>query len=172
MKKCEFKNCNRNKVARGFCATHYCQMIRHGKLTVIRKFRFSPVNKVNKTQLCTQCEYWLPFNNFTNRKDDRKNERYSVCKRCKTYNRYNMTARDYDIMLKKQNYKCLCCSKKHSKSKLHVYHNHSCCPGHKSCGKCIRGLLCNGCNAAIGHLKEDVKIAKKVVSYLENINAK
>lgn len=83
-----------------------------------------------------------------------------------------MNARDYDNMLKSQNYKCFCCDVSSEEKKLQVDHDHSCCKSTRSCGKCVRSLLCNDCNAAIGHLKESIETAKKVVNYLENINGK
>lgn len=36
----------------------------------------------------------------------------------------------------------------------HVDHDHSCCPGERSCGKCVRGVLCNNCNLGLGFLRE------------------
>src|SRR4029077_2130187 len=33
---------------------------------------------------------------------------------------------------------------------LAVDHDHNCCPGAHSCGKCIRGILCGTCNSALG----------------------
>lgn len=33
-------------------------------------------------------------------------------------------------------------------------HDHSCCAGRWSCGKCLRGLLCNSCNYRVGQLEE------------------
>jgi hypothetical protein len=37
-----------------------------------------------------------------------------------------------------------------------VDHNRKCCPGPKSCGKCVRGLLCRRCNTSL-HEYEDRK---------------
>ena len=36
-----------------------------------------------------------------------------------------------------------------------IDHDHTCCPGRNTCGKCVRGILCRGCNAALGMLGDD-----------------
>jgi hypothetical protein len=33
---------------------------------------------------------------------------------------------------------------------LHVDHDHRHCPGKEGCRRCVRGLLCNRCNSALG----------------------
>lgn len=38
---------------------------------------------------------------------------------------------------------------------LCVDHDHACCPGPKSCGACIRGVLCDKHNRALGILGEE-----------------
>jgi hypothetical protein len=47
-----------------------------------------------------------------------------------------------------------------------VDHDHACCPGKKSCGKCVRGLLCRACNSGIGALKDNVDVLYKAIEYL------
>jgi hypothetical protein len=32
---------------------------------------------------------------------------------------------------------------------MHFDHDHECCPGNYSCGRCLRGVLCNRCNHAV-----------------------
>lgn len=48
-----------------------------------------------------------------------------------------------------------------------VDHDHQCCAGTRSCGECVRGLLCGPCNTAIGSLQDDPKIARSAGDYLE-----
>ena len=54
---------------------------------------------------------------------------------------------------------------------LSLDHNHKCCPGEKSCGKCARGLLCTRCNFILGVLEKDPalmsKILNKIPAYLQ-----
>lgn len=47
-----------------------------------------------------------------------------------------------------------------------VDHDHRCCPGSKTCGKCVRGLLCSDCNLLLGKARDDEKILLKAVGYL------
>lgn len=52
-----------------------------------------------------------------------------------------------------------------------VDHDHRCCPGNRSCGKCVRGLLCYGCNVAAGLLGDDSDQVLKLAAYLIERNA-
>lgn len=45
-------------------------------------------------------------------------------------------------------------------------HNHACCPGTRSCGRCIRGILCNNCNLALGHVADSVERLQGLINYL------
>jgi len=82
--------------------------------------------------------------------------------------KYKLSLTDYDEMLKKQNGKCAICLIEQSELKhsLYVDHDRSCCSGSESCGDCIRGLLCNNCNFAIGHFKDNETIMKSAIKYI------
>lgn len=47
-----------------------------------------------------------------------------------------------------------------------VDHDHSCCPGTKTCGNCVRGVLCPGCNLALGHVADDIERLQGLIEYL------
>ncbi|AID58838.1 homoendonuclease [Mycobacterium phage Gaia] len=88
----------------------------------------------------------------------------------KLWAKYKLTPEAYEKLLDKQGGGCAICGSKSSQSKgrdyLFVDHDHSCCPGAKSCGKCIRALLCHPCNMLIGHAWEDIKILQSAIDYL------
>lgn len=55
-----------------------------------------------------------------------------------------------------------------SKERLVTDHDHSHHEdSRKMCEQCIRGRLCNGCNAALGFLKEDVTKMRMLIKYTE-----
>ncbi len=55
--------------------------------------------------------------------------------------KYHMSIQDYILMLEYQGGKCFICQRPGDWN-LNVDHDHDCCLGSDTCGKCIRGLLC------------------------------
>jgi hypothetical protein len=48
----------------------------------------------------------------------------------------------------------------------HVDHDHSCCPGKVSCGKCVRGLLCGDCNSLLHYAHDTTQTLWELIGYL------
>ena len=82
--------------------------------------------------------------------------------------RYNMTLEQYESMLEEQGGVCAVkgCGRTNGNHSMHVDHDHSCCPGDRSCGKCVRGLLCGPCNKAAGMLREDPALMMALADYV------
>ena len=80
-----------------------------------------------------------------------------VARRCRLLMTYNLTVEQYDALLVAQGGGCAICETKTpgGRGTFHVDHDHSCCSGRKTCGKCVRGLLCHSCNIGQGHFKDD-----------------
>jgi hypothetical protein len=81
---------------------------------------------------------------------------------------YSMDPGMYQKLWEYQGGRCAICQRATGATKaLSVDHDHKCCPGKASCGKCIRGLLCGGCNyKVLGHLRDDVDALLRALSYL------
>lgn len=82
--------------------------------------------------------------------------------------RYGITEDQYQQMLKDQDYRCAICGthQEDQKIRMSVDHDHKCCPGLYSCGKCLRGLLCRNCNLMLGVLKDEEEILQAAINYL------
>ncbi|MET7574225.1 endonuclease domain-containing protein [Streptomyces sp. NPDC005492] len=73
------------------------------------------------------------------------------CKPCNSQRvrlgNYSVTKEFVDLLLEFQRGRCAICGAPDSGAKaMHVDHDHTCCPGRRSCGDCVRGLLCSTCN--------------------------
>jgi hypothetical protein len=90
-------------------------------------------------------------------------ERQRVC-------RYNLTNERYQKLLEEQNNRCEICLKPFAGRAAHIDHDHVCCPGTKSCGKCIRGLLCGNCNKMLGFSEDGAEILQSAMNYLDKYN--
>ena len=132
---------------------------------------------------CNRCGQTKPLDSFT-RDKSRRDGRHSACKKCRRdWKRanpdrarawrikytYGMTTDEYEAKLREQGGVCAICGEtpEENGGYLAVDHDHSCCPGERSCGKCVRGLLCGMCNRAIGLMRDDAERMRRAAAYIE-----
>ena len=83
------------------------------------------------------------------------------------WKRYRLTLDDYERMLAEQGGRCAICKSAPDGRVLSVDHDHACCPGGKSCGECVRSLLCNRCNIWLGGVGDDIALMETAINYLK-----
>jgi hypothetical protein len=71
---------------------------------------------------------------------------------------FGITQADYEELLARQGGGCAICGKKPGKISLHVDHDHE-------TGE-IRGLLCVGCNNALGQFRDDPELLSRATDYV------
>jgi len=80
---------------------------------------------------------------------------------------YGITEEIYQDMLRRQRGTCaVCASPTNGGDMFCIDHDHDCCPGRRCCGKCVRGLLCHGCNQSAGLLRNNPTTVRKLAKYL------
>lgn len=79
------------------------------------------------------------------------------------WDHYRMTLNEYTKLLLSQNFQCAICSSLNSGSHQNFYVDHCHVTGK------VRGLLCQQCNLALGHFKDDVNIIKDAIDYIQGV---
>lgn len=80
---------------------------------------------------------------------------------------YGITPEEYAKLLQVQGGRCAVCRRATGRTKrLAVDHDHTCCPGPTSCGRCVRGLLCGPCNDEMAHARDDPEHFRRAIRYL------
>jgi hypothetical protein len=128
------------------------------------------VNNTTKTHCPKQHEY-TPENTYL--RDGKR-----TCRECarlnsanQTIKKYGLTIDQFNTMLVEQGIACKICRKPFDPEKIRgkrgsIDHDHACCPGPYSCGKCVRGILCTNCNNILGQAHDDPKILRAAATYL------
>lgn len=83
-------------------------------------------------------------------------------------NYYHLTLEEFDRILEEQMDRCAICGTTEPGGSHEVWqvdHDHDCCNDKKSCGQCVRGLLCWPCNVGLGFLKSR-EILEKAIQYI------
>jgi hypothetical protein len=80
---------------------------------------------------------------------------------------YGLTQELFDLLLEAQQSACGMCHERFEERQLiHVDHDHACCQRkNRSCGECVRGLLCHACNIALGYIERRYVMAR---AYLDS----
>lgn len=83
------------------------------------------------------------------------------CKKCAPdkiaqarMSKYGLSDPQFQKMLEDQVGKCAVCETPLS-GKTYLDHDHTCCPGICSCGKCVRGILCSACNNGLAYIDKE-----------------
>jgi len=165
---CSFYGCTRPVSALGLCGGHYKQQAKGAELSPLGR-QISALDRDSQgRKYCPRCSQWRPVGAFGNHKSRPDGLRYE-CKDCtrvrSTLDKYGLTVARYDEMVEAQGGACAICST--PCTTFVVDHDHDCCPGQTTCGKCVRGLLCGTCNSGIGLLKDSSDVLRKAAAYLE-----
>lgn len=156
LQSCGFEGCDKTQMVNGLCVGHNCQMKKGRELTPLK-------HKTSKFDIADECS-GIGCDEIPKAK--------GLCSRHYTIQRnYGLTPDEYQVLLDRQGGRCPICRSKEPGGKgiWHIDHDHNCCPDRgKSCGKCIRNLLCNNCNTGLGLFEDNATFLMSAIQYLES----
>lgn len=79
--------------------------------------------------------------------------------------RFKLTPEEWNAKFENQGRCCDLCRNEVAE-RLAVDHDHACCPGKVSCGRCVRGLLCGKCNWGLGAFGDSPHLLAMAQEYL------
>lgn len=118
-------------------------------LNITRKFH------PNGDSYCSECKA-IRQREYREKYPDRAKGYYKTANRRRNY---GLEPDKYQKLLDNSGNKCMICGDSPKKRSLHIDHCHN--------TGIIRGLLCHGCNTALGLFKENISVMLKAIKYLE-----
>lgn len=153
---CRVDDCDKRVSAASLCSMHYNRLHRYGTTDLLEKeWPVCPVPDCGRTMT----------------------GKSAMCGKCRQARwRYGLSDETYMLLMQPENRFCgnPGCG---STERLHIDHDHSCCPYGKfptktrvSCGKCVRGWLCHSCNVTLGQMQESPERIRGLLTYLERFS--
>ncbi|MEU0858431.1 endonuclease domain-containing protein [Streptomyces griseofuscus] len=166
---CSFDGCGNRASSGGLCSRHARQLERRGTLRPVARIRRVGAARTRDEEgrkRCGMCMAWRPEGDYgASRATSDGLQTYCVL--CVRLTRYNLTPDAYAALLEAQEGVCAICRQPDAAGKdLAVDHDHGCCHATRSCGRCVRGLLCTQCNLGVGRLKDDPERLRVAARYV------
>ncbi len=142
--KCTVSECETGHYSKGLCRKHYERFRKNGTTESLKD-----VVEISKT-------YEYTWGKVTNTRDSTLKYMYKI---------------SLEEFLEMSKDGCQICGYKPERN-LQMDHDHSCCPaGSPTCGKCVRGVVCNKCNQNVGRfeagrMRDDNPSKDKIKEYL------
>jgi hypothetical protein len=154
---------------------HYTQRRLGKTLRPLRKITDPTARDGVGRKQCRRCEQWLGEADFSTNKA-RRDGRTAYCRRCERekslLHNFGITLAQYEAMLGVQGGGCAICGGTSKDGRpLAVDHDHTCCPGARTCGRCVRKLLCGDCNLGIGYFDDNIERMQTAIAYLRSTSA-
>jgi len=172
---CLVDGCDETSNAKGYCPAHYQRWLRHGDPLHVTS-RQGEVVRVGR--ICQWCGTSFDWATGGHRRFCSAECAEIVRRLVKRIIRTNgLTVELYRAMWIEQGGVCQVCGgiqrdlANGRTALLAVDHDHTCCPGHQACGKCVRGLLCDPCNGGLGMFGDDPVRLRAAAQYLEDHRA-
>lgn len=172
MKVCNFDGCDKKHYGKGFCNAHWEQQRKGNPLTPlyssVRRGEQIAAEVAQGYLTCSRCRLKKPLSEIGKATGSRSGFR-SNCLECESgshrFRKYGLSQDVWEALFNSQGRVCrICRTDKHGGMGWSTDHDHNCCPGEKCCGKCVRGILCAGCNSALGFLEDHMDAAKEYLS--------
>lgn len=170
---CGFGDCGNDTAggAHGLCRGHYRQKRLGRDLEPLPDWNDNTARDDTGRKRCAGCRDWKSAGSFHKdaHRPDGLQARCRACIRSEMLVRtYGISVAQYEVMLSRQGGGCAICGVGESSdgSFLAVDHDHACCPDTKSCGGCVRGLLCRSCNQGLGCFRDDIERMRNAIEYL------
>ena len=146
---CIADGCNKKHYCMNYCSSHYSRLQVSGDVKSEIPIKILTYGKYD-------CD--VPF-------CKNKHKARGLCgTHDATKRTYNLTSQQLVEMLSRS---CEVCG---VSDNLTIDHNHSCCNKRSSCGKCVRGTVCQNCNRAMGQAKDNSKTLRMLADYLDKYN--
>lgn len=109
----------------------------------------------------------FPCKRRRGRRHVRKDATRAKRKRYNVESKYGLTPEAFAAKLAEQGGQCPFCPPGVVAEAWDVDHDHSCCPGQWSCGRCVRAILCRLHNRGLGAFGDDPELLRAAADYIE-----
>ena len=188
MRTCDIDDCERQHIARGMCRNHYNAAWKAGIESPKALHRLSSVDIHSMCALCSVCgiteirlrgtrPLCLERHGAALAQDAARRQRIrsnpAKLERHREYHReytrrwnFKLAPGGREELLEMAGRECQICEVGLTQATMRIDHDHACCPGQKTCGDCVRGVLCSSCNTGIGLLGDTADALRRALQYL------